>query len=222
MATPKILVVDDLHQNLQALEQQISDLGAEVVCVDSGEAALEVLLRESFALILLDIQMPNMDGFELAETIRLSPKHRSTPLIFLTAIDADDIYIFKGYEKGAVDFIQKPIKAEILRSKVNVFIEIARKNSLIAASEMKHRLLVEGHGMSKFCQTCGNYNAVGDGGCMRPRAYANGDKSEPPSFGFPIEYEVDPATWRGTLARVIGDVCGIEKNHWTPKKEFKQ
>ena len=126
----KILCVDDLPQNLIALEHQISDLGAEIVRAGSGEEALEKLLHSDFALIILDVQMPGMDGYEVAELIRVNKRHRNTPIIFLTALSSEDHYVFKGYESGAVDFICKPFNPVILRSKVRVFVDLFGKSKL--------------------------------------------------------------------------------------------
>ena len=125
-AAVKILIVDDLPQNLIALEHQLDELGAEIVKAESGEAALEHLLLNDFALIILDVQMPGMDGYETAEFIRNNKRHRNTPIIFLTALSTEEMYVFKGYESGAVDYISKPFNPVILRSKIRVFIELYR------------------------------------------------------------------------------------------------
>lgn len=121
-----ILLVDDLEENLIALEALLANEGVTCLKARSGDEALELLLVHDFALALLDVQMPNMDGFQLAEFMRGSSNARDIPLIFLTAGSADIQRRFRGYEAGAVDFIQKPIEADILRSKARVFIELYR------------------------------------------------------------------------------------------------
>jgi PAS domain S-box-containing protein len=127
----RILMVDDHQPNLLALEAILAPLGEEVVGVTSGEDALRELLDGEFALILMDVQMPGMDGIETAALIRQREKNRSTPIIFLTAIAKDPSHIFKGYSQGAVDYLLKPFDPEILRTKVSVFVDLWRKGELI-------------------------------------------------------------------------------------------
>jgi len=123
-ADTHILVVDDIAQNLVAISALLSRPGLRVLQAPSGNAALEVLLRQEVAVALIDVQMPGMDGFELAELIRGSERTRTTPLIFLTAGASDPTRTFRGYEAGAVDFLHKPIDPDVLRSKVDVFVEL--------------------------------------------------------------------------------------------------
>ena len=120
----KVLVVDDVSQNLVAIAALLTRPGVVVLKAPSGTAALEILLVEEVAVALVDVQMPLMDGFELAELIRGSERTRRTPLIFLTASASDPGRMFRGYEAGAVDFLHKPIDPTVLRSKVDVFIEL--------------------------------------------------------------------------------------------------
>src|SRR5438270_4355551 len=127
----RILMVDDNRPNLLALEAILGPLGEELVGVTSGEDALRQLLEGEFALILMDVQMPGMDGIETASFIRQREKNRSTPVIFLTAIAKDPSFIFKGYSQGAVDYLLKPFDPEILRTKVSVFVDLWRKGELI-------------------------------------------------------------------------------------------
>lgn len=122
--TIRFLLVDDLEENLVALEALLQREGLTCVKARSGEEALELLLVHDFALALLDVQMPGMNGFELAEFMRGSERSRHVPIIFLTAGTADQQRRFRGYEAGAVDFIQKPIEADILRSKAAVFFDL--------------------------------------------------------------------------------------------------
>ncbi|WP_395332414.1 response regulator [Novosphingobium sp. BL-8H] len=128
----KILAVDDVPENLVALEAALDQPGIELVTVPSGFDALEVLLREEFALALLDVQMPGMDGFELAELMRGTERTRGVPIIFLTAVATDERRKFRGYETGAVDYLLKPLDITELNSKVAVFVELARQRREIA------------------------------------------------------------------------------------------
>ncbi|HBE34762.1 MAG TPA: hypothetical protein DD990_26565, partial [Cyanobacteria bacterium UBA11368] len=124
-----ILLVDDHPENLLALEAILENLGQNLVRANSGEEALKCLLDRDFAVILLDVQMPGMDGFETAELIRLRPKNQQTPIIFLTAFHKNEEFMFKGYAVGAVDYMIKPFPAEVLKSKVSVFINIFKANA---------------------------------------------------------------------------------------------
>src|SRR5689334_7091872 len=123
----KILLVDDQPNNLLALEAVLTDPKYSLVKAHSGEEALRHLLREDFALILLDVMMPGMDGFETAELIRRRERTRYTPIIFVTAVGRSDAHVARGYSAGAVDYLFKPLIPEILRSKVAAFVELFRK-----------------------------------------------------------------------------------------------
>lgn len=122
-----ILVVDDLAQNLLAMEALLARPGVRVIKASSGVEALELLLLHEVAVALLDVQMPEMDGFELAELIRGRDSTRHIPLMFVTAAAADQQRQFQGYDYGAVDFLHKPVESHVLISKVNVFIELYRQ-----------------------------------------------------------------------------------------------
>src|SRR5262245_44541870 len=111
-----ILLVDDEPANLVALEAVLAPLGQNLVKASSGEEALRRLLREDFALILLDVRMPGMDGLETAALVRQRDRTRHVPIIFLTAYDKTDVQVFNGYSVGAVDFLTKPIVPEVLRT----------------------------------------------------------------------------------------------------------
>jgi diguanylate cyclase (GGDEF)-like protein len=121
---PKILVVDDTRANLVAMRRLLADCGAELVEASSGNEALSLCLDQQFALILLDVNMPDMDGFEVAALLGEAEQLRDTPVIFVTAAYADDLNRLKGYRSGAVDYISKPINDVILQSKVRVFLEL--------------------------------------------------------------------------------------------------
>jgi signal transduction histidine kinase len=127
------LLVDDLEENLVALEALLKRDGLVCLKAHSGEEALEILLVHTVALALLDVQMPGMDGFQLAEFMRGSERARHVPIIFVTAGSADNQRRFRGYEAGAVDFIQKPIEPDVLRSKASVFFDLYQQRQQIQA-----------------------------------------------------------------------------------------
>ncbi|MEU8135220.1 response regulator [Streptodolium elevatio] len=124
----KILLVDDRQENLLALEAILSALDQTLVRAHSGEEALKALLTDEFAVILLDVQMPGMDGFETAAHIKRREKTRDIPIIFLTAINHGPHHTFRGYAAGAVDYISKPFDPWVLRAKVAVFVDLYKKN----------------------------------------------------------------------------------------------
>jgi CheY-like chemotaxis protein len=127
-----VLVVDDKPQNLLAMRALLADSGLQVLTAESGAQALELLLAHDVMLALLDVQMPGMDGFTLAELMRGAERTRHVPIIFLTAGSQETLRSFKGYEAGAVDFIYKPVDAHVLRSKVAVFADLHRQRLLLA------------------------------------------------------------------------------------------
>ncbi len=142
-ARAKLLLVDDRPENLLALEALLEPLGQELVRAESGEEALRHLLQDEFAAILLDVQMPGLDGFQTAELIKQRERTRHVPIIFLTAISKDAEHIFRGYDAGAVDYLMKPFEPHILRAKVAVFIdlwqktvEIRRQDALLKEQEI--------------------------------------------------------------------------------------
>jgi signal transduction histidine kinase len=145
--TVKILAVDDRLENLVALEAVLQAPGYEIVMAQSGMEALRHLLEDEFAVILLDVMMPGMDGFETAELIRQRDRFRHTPILFLTAINKSEEHVFRGYELGAVDYLFKPIVPQVLRSKVAVFVELSRQRELLrrhsSLLETKNRELEE-------------------------------------------------------------------------------
>ena len=126
-----ILLVDDQPANLMALEAMLQGLGQNLVKAESGREALKQLLTHEFAVILLDVKMPDMDGFETAALIRERDKSRDTPIIFLTAADKTHTEAVRGYAVGAVDYLVKPVVPEFVRSKVSVFVELAKKTELL-------------------------------------------------------------------------------------------
>jgi two-component system sensor histidine kinase/response regulator len=126
-----ILLVDDQPANLIALEAMLQGLGQNLVKASSGREALKWLLTHEFAVVLLDVKMPEMDGFETATLIRQRDKSRHTPIIFLTAADKSQTQAVRGYAVGAVDYLVKPVVPEFVRSKVAVFVELAKKTALL-------------------------------------------------------------------------------------------
>jgi PAS domain S-box-containing protein len=145
----KILLVDDTPENLVSLEAALSGLGEELVLAHSGKEALRRLLVDDFAAILLDVRMPDMDGFETAELIRSRPRSRQIPILFLTGYRNEE-HLFRGYDLGAVDFMFKPIVPEVLRSKVAVLVDLSRGNAklkeqanVLRKAEQKFRSLLE-------------------------------------------------------------------------------
>ena len=145
----KILLVDDTPENLVSLEAALSGLGEELVMAHSGKEALRYLLIDDFAAILLDVRMPDMDGFETAELIRSRPRSRHIPILFLTGYRNEE-HLFRGYDLGAVDFLFKPIVPEVLRSKVGVLVDLSRSNAklkeqadAVRKAEQRFRSLLE-------------------------------------------------------------------------------
>jgi signal transduction histidine kinase len=137
----KILVVDDEPKSLFALQELLASLEQDLMVAPSGEEALRLALKNDFAVILLDVRMPGIDGFETARLIRNRERSRLTPIIFLTAAADEMTSMFRGYEVGAVDYLAKPVVPEVLKSKVWVFVELYRKSERLRESEEKLRRL---------------------------------------------------------------------------------
>ena len=138
----RVLAVDDVPENLTALEALLAQPGLRLLKATCGTEALELLLAHDVALALVDVQMPVMNGFELAELMRGSERTRGVPIIFLTAATAEHGRVFRGYEAGAVDFLFKPFDPQLLRSKVGVFVELYRQRMLLAQQVEEHRKLL--------------------------------------------------------------------------------
>ena len=138
-----ILIVDDQPDMLVAMDAMLADLGAEVMTARSGREALKHLLDRDFAVILLDVKMPGMDGFETAALIRERERSRDTPIIFLTGVDRNATMAMRGYAVGAVDYLVKPIVPEFVRSKVSVFVDLARKNAQLVQQAERLRIREE-------------------------------------------------------------------------------
>ena len=138
----RILLVDDRQQNLLALEAVLSALDVTLVKASSGDQALRALLKDDFALILLDVQMPGMDGFETAAQIKARVRTKDVPIIFLTAVDEDRQHAYRGYAAGGADYISKPFDPWVLRAKVQVFVALwlARQRLATQAAFLRRQL----------------------------------------------------------------------------------
>jgi signal transduction histidine kinase len=130
-----VLLVDDLRENLVALEALIRQPGRRIFSARSGDEALSLMLEHQFALAILDVQMPSMNGFELAELMRGTERTRGIPIVFVSAAGRELNYAFRGYESGAVDFLYKPLDPVAVRSKVNVFVELFRQRQELQAAQ---------------------------------------------------------------------------------------
>ncbi|MFC3230554.1 response regulator [Marinibaculum pumilum] len=141
---PAVLVVDDEPSNLTAFREILASLDADIVTVGSGQEALRQVLRREFCAILMDVRMPEMDGYETVGFIRQRERSRRIPVIFLTAYDRDNAQVYRGYSEGAVDYVFKPVEPVVLRAKVSVFVELFRQSAEIRAkAEQERRLLRE-------------------------------------------------------------------------------
>lgn len=134
----KILLVDDHPENLYSLESVLAEPGREFYNAGSGQEALRLAYLHDFALILLDVQMPEMDGFEVAEILRSSKRTRDVAILFVTAINTDRKYVLKGLQQGAIDYLQKPLDTDILRAKVQTLLRIHQQQVIL---EQKNREL---------------------------------------------------------------------------------
>ena len=119
-----ILLVDDRPENIASLEALLDDGRRELLSATSGERALQLLLEHDVAVVLLDVQMPVMNGYEVARLMRSNRKTRNVPIIFITAIERDEAAAIRGYQAGAIDYITKPVNAVVLQSKVSLFLEL--------------------------------------------------------------------------------------------------
>jgi CheY-like chemotaxis protein len=173
----RILLVDDRAENLIALEAILTSLNQELVPVHSGEEALKALLTDEFAVILLDVVMPGMDGFDTAAHIKRRAKTRDVPIIFLTAASAEPDHAFRGYAAGAVDYIAKPFDPWVLRAKVAVFVELYEKNrQLHEQAELLRSQLETGESANG---THGSEGEVADGSAADTPAAGPGAPDSP-------------------------------------------
>lgn len=133
---PRILLVDDQQANLLSLEVLLDEFDATLVRAGSGNEALKLALTQPFALVVLDIQMPDMDGFEVARLMQGNSRSQGTPILFISAINLDGNHVLNAYESGAVDILAKPIEPVVLQRKVRVFLELYRKNRELESSNI--------------------------------------------------------------------------------------
>ncbi len=154
---PKILIIDDIKENLITLEMNMRSLNIEIISAQSGKEALIQIKQHDFAVMIVDIQMPEMNGFQTAERIRQGRRNRHTPIIFLTAVFHDQSSIYQGYRSGAVDYITKPFNREILLSKVKIFIDLDRIKNDLSASKKQFQSIVQDQ-TDLICRTDNNLN----------------------------------------------------------------
>ena len=154
MQKAKLLLVDDDHRNLVALEGALADAGYELTLAHSGTDALELAKRAEFAVILMDVQMPGMDGFEATRMLRALKTCRDTAIIFVTAYFPEEEFVRKGYKVGATDYLVKPLDLEVLRSKVSLYSAGQQKNALLREREQRIR------GMEELLRAERNLSAV--------------------------------------------------------------
>ena len=135
LAKPSILIVDDLKENLLQLSQLLKDLRTTIHMATNYHEAMRIASSTELALIILDVEMPEVNGYELANMIKNETKNTFSPIIFLSAVFYDEMHIYKGYETGAVDYLTKPLNKEILLSKVNVFLKLEQIRADLNRSE---------------------------------------------------------------------------------------
>jgi two-component system, sensor histidine kinase len=149
--SPSVLIVDDVEANLLAIEAQLGGLDCTLIRASSGNEALRQLLKRKFAVVLLDVQMPHMDGFEVARYARANPGTRDVPIVFVTAMHETEEHVLRGYDTGAFDFLFKPVNPHILRSKVRVFLDLFLNQQRLNDEIVAHRkTLVELERLSRF------------------------------------------------------------------------
>jgi two-component system, sensor histidine kinase and response regulator len=149
---PKILIVDDRRENLLATSALLKPLGAEIITAESGEKALDLVLTTQFAIVLLDVQMPVMDGFETAQLMKTRPSMANVPIIFVTAISKEDRFATQAAHIGAVDYIFKPINPDILKSKVSVYLDLYRQREQIL--QLNASLRQSNEELERFAYVC--------------------------------------------------------------------
>lgn len=156
---PSILIVDDIKENLQTLEMNMRSLNARIFAAKNGMDALELTKSRDFALMIIDVQMPEMNGFELAEMIRNGRRNRLTPIIFLTAVFYDQNSIYQGYRAGGVDYITKPFNREILLSKARIFLELDQKKQELCEAKQQFQSVVQDQ-TDLICRTDSHFNIL--------------------------------------------------------------
>ncbi|MDC7337871.1 response regulator [Streptomyces lydicus] len=180
--TAGILIVDDMEENLVALEAVLGSLSRRVVRARSGEEALKAMLREEFAVVLIDVLMPGMNGFETAANIKGLDQTKDVPIILLTGASVDPNYAYRGYTVGAADFLIKPFDPWLLRTKVNVFLELHRKNQQLAAQadQLKRLLTADNRPGGEAGAAAAQESADGQEAVSRGARPPAGSTSRPP------------------------------------------
>src|ERR1700704_2614354 len=155
-----ILMVDDQPAKLLSYEVMLAELGENLIKATSAKQALEVLLKNDVAVVLMDVSMPELDGFQLAAMIRQHPRFQRTAIIFISAVHLTDLDRLKGYEHGAVDYISVPVVAELLRARVKVFSELHRKTRELEAlnRELEQRVLERTEELARKAEILGGLN----------------------------------------------------------------
>ena len=206
----RILLVDDREQNLLALEAVLASLDQVLVKASSGEEALRALLKDEYALILLDAQMPVMDGFETASRIKARTRTKDVPIIFLTAADTGQQHAYRGYAAGGADYISKPFDPWVLRAKVSVFVELYMKNCQLREQAALLRLQLEGGGKAAVGEVKEPAGLLAE---LSARLAAVEEQAEALSKQLPTEY--DPPARLGWLYLKAGKLP--EAATWTDK-----
>lgn len=206
-----VLLVDDLQENLVALEALIRQPGRRVFQVRSGEEALSLMLEHSFALAILDVQMPEMNGFELAELMRGAERTRTIPIVFVTAAGSDLNYAFRGYESGAVDFLYKPLDPHAVRSKVNVFVELARQRQQLqqAQAELQRAVAMRDDFMSMIAHELRNpLNSVYLQAQLRRKMLSEGRTPDAKAFLHMVERDERQIR---SMIRLLDDMLDVSR-----------
>jgi len=208
-----ILLVDDEPKNLRALTQMLEPLGQNIVSVPSGADALHRLLHDEFAIVLVDAQMPDMDGYELAAQIRQRGRTRGLPIIFISAFSTGDKDISRAYALGAVDYVFKPVDPVVLRAKVSVFVDLHKKTEAVRRHERALRQIEERQALIIRSLPIALYTADLNGGFDGPRFLSEGIAA---AVGFkPSEFMEDPTLWPARIhpadrERVLSHVAAID------------
>ncbi|MDD4731271.1 MAG: EAL domain-containing protein [Desulfovibrio sp.] len=204
----KILIVDDDRVNLKVLEGMLRGLGADIHLALSGEDALELAREHDFVLVLLDVMMPGIDGFQTAEQLRSREGTEDIPIIFVTAISKEQRHVFKGYELGAVDYLFKPVEPEILQSKVRVFLDLYAQRQALQASEERYRTVADYNYDWEIWFSPGDEILYCSPSCERISGYSAQEIMESGDIFRTIIVDEDYESWRHFMAdemRVDGD-----------------
>jgi signal transduction histidine kinase/DNA-binding response OmpR family regulator len=199
---PGILVVDDHHGNLVALEAALAPLGRELIPVTSAREALARLCAEEFGLVVLDVQMPDIDGFELTRLIRAQMRNRDTGIILVTGASAHDDAILRGYALGAVDFLVKPIHAEVLRAKARVFLQLQMRTTQLREARERHRDLE----IARLYEAERVARCAAEAGRARAEFLARASAM----FASSLQYEDTLAAVAWAAVPIIADWCAVD------------